>query len=313
MAQSAACASCFPCSSKISAAGLCKDAACQFQLSEACPCLEQEGSEQQQRQQKGMHPFLMAGSHRPTWLLQHQGSALCVISPFPGAKDAHSCLQGAGQRRADHNLHLQRLLQASQVLLHSFCLNRYVRESEHHMQAMKRLQSGQGRGTHLPPAIGCEVGILIIKAAVCLGVCMPCNIVEALCMPDEVHNLQWPCQKLLRGWCSQWRTASGHQLPLCASQGWPLFQIQPLLSQRCSSAPPASLDQLRWQPEQNAWLDDCWADRRQGPQMLQCVKQLCSRSRGVGQLTRMLPQVQVNLGLQATAVSLHCWCLPHQI
>lgn len=39
--------------------------------------------------------------------------------------------------------------------------------------------------------------------------------------------------------------------------------------------------------------------------MLQCVKQLCSRSRGAGQLTRMLPQVQVNLSLQGTTVSVH--------
>ena len=48
-------------------------------------------------------------------------------------------------------------------------------------------------------------------------------------MPDEVHHLQWPCQRLLRGWCSQWWADSGCQLPLCVSQGWPLCQIEPWL------------------------------------------------------------------------------------
>ena len=164
-----------------------------------------------------MQPFLMAKPHLPTWLLQHQGFALCAISTFSGAKDAHSCLQGAGQRRADHHLHLQRLLQASQVLLHSFCLYGHARKSGQHIKANKtaartgeRLAraSLKHRGTDLPPAIGCEVGILIIKAAVCLWICMSCNIVEALCMPDEVHHLQWPCQRLPEGMVQ----ASGGQL-----------------------------------------------------------------------------------------------------
>lgn len=150
--------------------------------------------------------------HLRTLQRQHEGLTAGAGLPVPTAKHARRGFEGASERRHDHHLGVHKGGVAAQLrpqcpglaragdgwwgvgMLRGLpgldqCLRRC---HELPMAGEARQHAGPAHPqpcAHLGPALVCEVGVFIRPAAVQIGVGLPRHVVEALAVPNKVHDL----------------------------------------------------------------------------------------------------------------------------